>query len=125
MNMKKIKTLLLTCAVIMAIAVPTFANEVPTIENGGSVIIEDVNVQPRTTVTVDNGLGEWRYNTSLTITLKKKITSDMDHSSKIHKTSCEIDGVKDDSGWEPARTTSRSSVTGPRSSTAYADWDVK
>lgn len=123
--MKKIKALLLTCAAFMAIAVPTFATEVPTTKNGGSVVIEDVNVQPRTTIKVDDGLGEWRYGTGLTITLKKSVYSDMDHSSKSHKTTCEINGVKDDSGWVAARTTSTSYTTGPKSSTAYCDWDVQ
>ena len=94
--------------------------------NGGSVMIEGItDVTPRKTVVVDGGNGEWRYSTSLTAGLRKKITSALDHNTKTHKTTCEIDGNKSDSGWVPKRTTARASAIGPRDSVAYANWQVK
>lgn len=124
----KVKSLLVTgCMAMMLCATPVMAAGIANNNStGGSVALDDVNnVMPLTTVTVDNGLGEWRYGTGITGTLQKSAYSDMDHSTKTHKTSCEIDGNKDDSGWVKARSTSKSYTTGPLTSTAYCNWNVK
>lgn len=121
--MKVVRNVLLGGLLVSMLSVSASANVDDM--SGGSVAIEGITATPRATVSVDNGNGQWRYSTSLTLTLKKKVTSDMDHNTKTHKTSCEIDGNKDDSGWVPARTTSRSSATGARDSVAYANWDVQ
>lgn len=125
--MRKVKSLFLVgCAAMALVAVPVFAEDNGTV-TGGSVALEPNSPVPMKVTTVDNGKGEWRYGTGVKVGLppKKTAYSDMDHGSKTHKTSCEIDGNYDSSGWVKARTTSRSKTEGSIDSTAYCNWDVK
>lgn len=94
---------------------------------GGTVVLEGEPsaVTPYTIKDVDGGNGRWDYGTRLTVTFRKKVWSNLDHNTKEHRSSSEIDGKYDDSGWVKARTTSKSSAIGPRKSVAYCNWDVK
>lgn len=109
---------LLTAPVLAQVDIP---------KKGGSVKLEGdpSMVTPYKIEYVDGGDGRWDYGTRLTITLKKKVWSNLDHNTKTHRSSCEIDGNFDDSGWVPPRTTSKASAIGPRKSVGYANWDVK
>ena len=83
----------------------------------------------RTTVMVDNGDGQWRYGTGIGFVGTKPVKtaySNLDHNTKTHRSSCEIDGNYNKSGWVPARTTSYSSTKGKNlQSIAYTNWDVR
>ncbi|GAA0303104.1 hypothetical protein GGQ92_003083 [Gracilibacillus halotolerans] len=124
--MKKVGTALLSCALMIMVAVPAFA-QVNNSGSGGSVVLkgEPPTVTPYAIKSVDGGNGRWDYGTRLTITLKKKVWSNLDHNTKTHRSSAEIDGKYDDSGWVPKRTTSKASSIGPRKSVGYANWDVR
>ncbi|WP_334137616.1 lactococcin 972 family bacteriocin [Muricomes intestini] len=125
--MKKRKCTVVAAIIMLfcVLTVPAFAAGQT---NGGFVELYGASeVTPYKTVLVDNGLGEWRYGTGIGWEggLVKTVYSDLDHGSKVHKSSCEIDGRKSKSGWVPARTTSRSKSWGDLRSTAYANWGVK
>lgn len=124
--MKKFGTLLLGGMLVFAMTVPVFA-QIDNPQNGGTVALagDPSTITPYTVVSVDNGNGRWDYGTGLTITLKKSAYSNLDHNTKTHRSSCEIDGNYSNSGWVKARSTSKSSTTGPRNSTAYCNWDVQ
>lgn len=124
--MKKIGTAVLGSALVLMMAVPAFA-QTDSPENGGTVVLEGEpsTVTPYTIKEVDGGDGRWDYGTRLTVTLKKKVWSNLDHNTKTHRSSTEIDGNYDDSGWVDKRTTSKASSIGPRNSVGYANWDVK
>lgn len=83
----------------------------------------------RKTEEVDNGNGEWRYGTGIGFSglkLVKTAYSDMDHNTREHRTSCQIDGNYNSSDWVPARTTSYSKTKGNNlDSIAYCNWDVR
>lgn len=129
--MRKVKSLFLVGCAAMALTVaPAIAAEngaTDAVDGGGVALATDGVTRSKTVVKVDDDLGEWRYGTGFTISfpVKKTVFSDMDHSSKSHRTSCEIDGDYDDSGWVKARTTSRSDARGDLDSTAYCYWDVQ
>lgn len=115
-------TVIMALLLVFAISTQTFA----TSKIATSVTLTD---NLKTVEEVDGGLGEWRYGTGIGfegLKLVKTAYSDMDHGSKTHRTSCEIDGNYNSSGWVPARTTSRSNTKGnDLESTAYCNWDVK
>lgn len=124
--MKKLGGFLACSVLIMGLTIPALAQS-DTSVNGGTVVLagEPCSVTPYTIVSVDNGDGRWDYGTTLTITLKKKVWSNLDHNTKVHRSSCEIDGNYDNSGWVNPRTTSKASAVGPRNSVGYCNWDVK
>ncbi|WP_130808302.1 lactococcin 972 family bacteriocin [Senegalia massiliensis] len=124
--MKKIGKTLLCCVLALTMTVPVFADGNNS-EKGGTVVLkgEPSTITPYTIKLVDDGHGSWDYGTRLTITLKKKVWSNLDHNTKVHRSSCEIDGKYDTSKWVDARTTSKSSEIGPRKSVGYSNWDVK
>ncbi|WP_067842589.1 lactococcin 972 family bacteriocin [Amphibacillus sediminis] len=123
--MKKFGLVMVIFTAISLISIPVFAQE--DITNGGTVVLkgEPSSITPYTIKDVDGGNGRWDYGTRLTVTLKKKVWSNLDHNTKEHRSSSEIDGNYDNSGWVKARTTSKSSAVGPRNSVAYCNWDVK
>ncbi|MED4851578.1 lactococcin 972 family bacteriocin [Caldifermentibacillus hisashii] len=124
--MKKIgSTIVGSALVLMLAAVPAFAQTDSPAKGGTVVLKEESTVTPYTIKEVDGGDGRWDYGTTLTLKLKKKVWSNLDHNTKTHRSSTEIDGNYDDSGWVPKRTTSKASSIGPRKSVAYANWDVQ
>ncbi|MEC2224469.1 lactococcin 972 family bacteriocin [Heyndrickxia faecalis] len=123
--MKKIGTVVGGALILMMAAVPVFA-QTDSPEKGGTVELKgESTVTPYTIKTVDGGHGRWDYGTTLTLKLKKKVWSNLDHDTKTHRSSTEIDGNYDNSGWVAKRTTSRASSIGARNSVGYANWDVK
>lgn len=124
--MKKTGTLLIGGGLAILTSFSAFAQMDDT-QNGGSVVLEGEAslITPYTKVDVDDGNGRWDYGSSITLTGKKKVHSNLDHNTKEHRSSCEIDGNYSNSGWVKARTTSKSSATGPRNSVSYVNWDVK
>lgn len=124
--MKKLGAILLLGVLMVTLATPAFA-QIYTPVNGGTVVLpgEPSRFTPYTIVDVDDGNGRWDYGTTLTITLEKKVWSNLDHNTKVHRSSCEIDGNYNDSGWVKARTTSKSSAVGPRNSVGYTNWDIQ
>jgi hypothetical protein len=81
--------------------------------NGGSVVIENETVTPYATEEVDGGLGTWYWGTGVDFLLNKTVYSNLDHGSKVHKSSCSVsNGTSDDSGWVDARIQSKSSAKG-------------
>lgn len=124
--MKKTRLALFGGALILMTAVPVFAQTDNPI-NGGTAVHEGEPsaITPYVLENVDNGNGRWDHGTRLTITLKKKVWSNLDHNTKTHRSSSEIDGNYDTSKWVKKRTTSKSSAIGARNSVGYANWDVK
>lgn len=74
---------------------------------------------------IDGGDGEWRYGHRPSLTLGKYVYSDLDHRTKVHKSFCNIDADSSDSGWVPAKQTSKSGVNGAIEPTGYAGYDTK
>lgn len=125
---KKFKGVSLMLAVLVllsALCVSAYAEE----REKNSVALGPEHENTRKTVTVDNGNGEWRYGTGIGFNgfkLVKTAYSNLDHNTKTHRSSCEIDGNYNSSGWVPARTTSYSSTKGNNlESIAYCNWDVQ
>ncbi len=122
---KKIISIISLIALVSAFGIQVIATSQV---NGGSVELRgQPEITPYTTELVDDGLGEWRYGTGVGWEggVVKTVYSDLDHSTKEHRSSCSIGNNYDDSGWFQPRRTSTSSTWGPLTSTAYANWDTK
>lgn len=124
-TIKRVSLIVAALTLLSAFSLQAFAY----VKETNSVALEANEQNTRTTELVDDGLGEWRYGTGVTLVwLKfvKTVYSDLDHGSKTHRSSCEIDGNYSNSGWVPARTTSRSYAEGnDLESIAYCNWDVE
>lgn len=122
---KRISLIVAALTLLSAFCIQAFAY----VKETNTVAIGANEQNTREVVEVDDGLGEWRYGTGIGFSGLKPVKtaySDLDHGSKTHRSSCEIDGNYVNSGWVPARTTSRSSTKGnDLESTAYCNWDVQ
>lgn len=122
---KGISAMLAVLVLLSAFCISAYANEC----EKHTVVLGADYENTRTTVYVDSGNGQWRYGTGIGfsgVKLVKTAYSHLDHNTKTHRSSCEIDGNYDNSGWVPARTTSYSNTKGNNlESVAYCNWDVQ
>lgn len=122
---KSINAMLVVLVLLSAFCISAYANE----NEKHTVVLGSDYENNRTTVYVDGEDGQWRYGTGIGfdgIKPVKTAYSNLDHNIKIHRSSCEIDGNYDNSGWVPARTTSYSNTKGKNlESVAYCNWDVQ
>jgi len=122
---KVVSALLAVMVLLSALCISAYADE----REKHTVVLGPDYENIRKSIYVDGGNGLWRYGTGIGFSGIKPVKtaySNLDHNTKTHRSSCEIDGNYNNSGWVPARTTSYSNTKGNSlDSVAYCNWDIQ